>query len=216
MLDDADLIFLTVPDDAIADVAAGMLLYSGQALVHTQRRTARVRARAGDGGGHERWAASIRSSRSPTSTGRSADLAGATIALEGDESLLPLLAELAESIGAQPVASARRRQGRLPRGGSDGRGRLDRPADAIAQVAAARRPRRADGRGRLRAAVAPGAGQRRARGHRRGAYRALSCAATWARVRAHLAVLGRSSRRVPWPLYVAVARRELAIARRRA
>src|SRR4051812_43343759 len=35
VLDEAELIFLTVPDDAIAGAAASMLLYSGQALVHT-------------------------------------------------------------------------------------------------------------------------------------------------------------------------------------
>src|SRR5687768_13913549 len=35
VLDEADLIFLTVPDDAIAGLAASIHLYSGQALVHT-------------------------------------------------------------------------------------------------------------------------------------------------------------------------------------
>ena len=35
VLDEADLIFLTVPDDAIAGAAESLHLYSGQALVHT-------------------------------------------------------------------------------------------------------------------------------------------------------------------------------------
>ena len=35
VLDEAELIFITVPDDAIAAVAQSLHLYSGQALVHT-------------------------------------------------------------------------------------------------------------------------------------------------------------------------------------
>ena len=35
VLDDVDIAFLTVPDDALATVAAGLRLYAGQGLVHT-------------------------------------------------------------------------------------------------------------------------------------------------------------------------------------
>src|SRR6188768_2224113 len=35
VLDEADLIFVTVPDDAIVDAIGGLVLYSGQGLVHT-------------------------------------------------------------------------------------------------------------------------------------------------------------------------------------
>ena len=35
VLDEAELAFLTVPDDAIASVDAGLRLYGGHALVHT-------------------------------------------------------------------------------------------------------------------------------------------------------------------------------------
>jgi predicted short-subunit dehydrogenase-like oxidoreductase (DUF2520 family) len=107
VLDDADLIFLTVPDDTVAAVAADLHLYSGQALVHTSGALpARVLGPAMAAG------TSIGSFH-PLVAFADLDralsaLPGATIALEGDESLLPLLAELAESIGAKPV--------RLPEG----------------------------------------------------------------------------------------------------
>jgi predicted short-subunit dehydrogenase-like oxidoreductase (DUF2520 family) len=102
VLDDADLIFLTVPDDAVAAVAADLHLYSGQALVHTSGALpARVLGPAMAAG------TSIGSFH-PLVAFADLDrtlsaLPGATIALEGDESLLPLLAELAESIGAKAV-----------------------------------------------------------------------------------------------------------------
>ena len=134
VLDEAELIFLTVPDDAIAGTAASMLLYSGQALVHTSGALpASVLAPAMAAGTSM---ASFHPLVSFTDLDRAvADLSGATIALEGDESLLPLLADLAESIGAQPV--------RLPEGGKAAyhaaammaAGGLVGLLDAIAQVA---------------------------------------------------------------------------------
>ena len=71
------------------------------------------------------------------------DLRGATVALDGDATLLPLLAELAESVGAQPVL--------LPDGGKAAyhaaamlaAGGLVGLLDAIAQLGARGRPRRA-------------------------------------------------------------------------
>lgn len=102
VLDESDLIFLTVPDDAIAPIAAELRLYSGQALVHTSGLLdAAVLApamAAGTGAG----------SFHPLVAFADADraleaLAGATIALDGDESVVALLAELAEAIGARPV-----------------------------------------------------------------------------------------------------------------
>jgi predicted short-subunit dehydrogenase-like oxidoreductase (DUF2520 family) len=102
VLDEADLIFLTVPDDTIAPIARELRLYSGQALVHTSGLLdAAVLApamAAGTGAG----------SFHPLVAFADADraleaLAGATIALDGDESVVALLAELAEAIGARPV-----------------------------------------------------------------------------------------------------------------
>ena len=161
----------------------------------------------------QRWRASIRSSRSPTTTRPWPTCAARRSRSRATRSLLPLLAELAESIGARRDA-ARRRQGRVSRGGDDGRRRAGRPARRD-------RPGRACSPGstseppiaRLRAARPPGAGQRRATRHRR--------ALTGPFVRGdvghgadHLAVL-RELAPSALPLYVEVARRELAIARRR-
>jgi predicted short-subunit dehydrogenase-like oxidoreductase (DUF2520 family) len=102
LTDDVDLVFVTVPDDAIADVAAGLRLYAGQAAVHTSGAldaSALDAARAAGtqlGSFHPMVAfanqeAALRALR------------GATVAVEGDDELVGLLAQLATDIGAQPV-----------------------------------------------------------------------------------------------------------------
>jgi predicted short-subunit dehydrogenase-like oxidoreductase (DUF2520 family) len=141
------------------------------------------------------------------------DLKGATIALEGDASLLPLLAELAESIGAQPVL--------LPEGGKAAyhaaammaAGGLIGLLDAIAQVAVLAG---LDERTAV-AVYAPLARQALANAERIGIDQALSgpfVRGDVGTVKGHLAVLGELAPSAV-PLYVEVARRELAIARRR-
>jgi len=102
VLDDADLVFLTVPDDAVPEVVGRLHLYSGQALVHTSGGLPAsvlepARAAGTSIGGFHPLVAFADVDRAL------ADLAGATIALEGDEGLLPVLAELAEAVGARPV-----------------------------------------------------------------------------------------------------------------
>jgi len=111
VLDAVDLIFVCVPDDAIALVAGQLRLYGGQAIVHTSgaldASALEPALAAGTG------AASFHPLVAFADTERAvADLHGATVALEGDESLLQLLSELVEAIGAQPV--------RLPPGGKAG------------------------------------------------------------------------------------------------
>ena len=102
LTDDVDLIFVTVPDDAIADVATELRLYAGQAAVHTSGAldaTVLEPARAAGtqlGSFHPMVAfanqeAAVRS------------LPNCTIAVEGDEELVALLGQLATDIGAQPV-----------------------------------------------------------------------------------------------------------------
>lgn len=108
MLDEVDLLFLTVPDDALPEVAQGIRLYGGQAIVHTSGALPAsvldpARAAGTSAGSFHPLVAVADPQRAQ------ADLAGATIAVEGDDSLLPLLGELAEAIGGQPV--------RLPPGG---------------------------------------------------------------------------------------------------
>ncbi len=105
LLDEVELIFLTVPDDAIATVASELHLYSGQALVHTSGLLgAEVLAPAMAAGTQ---IGSFHPLVAFADTERAvAALRGATVALEGDDQLVALLAELAEAIGAVPVRLA--------------------------------------------------------------------------------------------------------------
>ena len=212
VLDEADLIFLTVPDDAIADAAASLHLYSGQALVHTSGALpASILApamAAGTSAGSFHPLVAFADIEPALEA-----LNGATVALEGDESLLPMLAELAESVGARPVT--------LPEGGKPAyhaaammaAGGLIGLLDAIAQVAALAGLDRQAAIG----VYAPLARQALANSERIGVDRALTgpfLRGDVGTVREHLAVL-RDSAPEALPLYDAVARRELAIARRR-
>ncbi len=108
LLDDVDLVFLTVPDDVIPTVAAELRLYGGQGIVHVSGAlpaSVLVSAQAAGTG-----AASFHPLVAFADVdGSVAALRGATVALEGDESLLATLSDLAWDIGAQPV--------RLPPGG---------------------------------------------------------------------------------------------------
>lgn len=109
LVDGVDLVFLTVPDDAIADVVANVRLYGGQAIVHTSGALPADVLTPSLAAGTS--AASFHPLVAFADLGRSLDaLTGATVALEGDdENLLAILGDLATDIGAQPV--------RLPPGG---------------------------------------------------------------------------------------------------
>lgn len=105
LLDDAELIVLAVPDDAIAPVAARLRLYAGQAIVHTSgllgREVLEPALAAGSAAGSFHPLVAFAETERAV-----AALRGATVAIEGDERLLPLLAALAEGIGATPVRLA--------------------------------------------------------------------------------------------------------------
>ncbi len=106
--DVADLIIVAVPDDAIAEVAAQIRLHSGQAIVHTSGAVdAEVLAAAVIEGGVMGGFHPLVSFTSDVERSV-AGIAGATIAIEGDDRLAKLLAALAEAIGGTTV--------RLPRG----------------------------------------------------------------------------------------------------
>jgi predicted short-subunit dehydrogenase-like oxidoreductase (DUF2520 family) len=196
----------------IAAAAAELHLYSGQALVHTSGALpANVLAPAMAAGTS---VGSFHPLVSFIDTDQALrDLHGATIALDGDDSLLPLLADLAEQIGAHPVL--------LPEGGKAAyhaaamlaAGGLVGLMDGIASVA---RLAGLDEKTAV-AVYAPLARQALANAERLGIDESLSgpfVRGDVGTVRSHLAVL-RELAPGALPLYVAVARRELDIGRRR-
>jgi predicted short-subunit dehydrogenase-like oxidoreductase (DUF2520 family) len=212
VLDDADLIFLTVPDDAIAEIAASLHLYSGQAVVHTSgalpASVLEPAMAAGTSAGSFHPLVAFADVDQAL-----ADLSGATVAIEGHESLMPLLAELAESIGARPVT--------LPDGGKIAyhaaammaAGGLVGLLDAIASVA---RLAGLDERTAM-AVYAPLARQAIANAERFGIDAALTgplLRGDIGTLRGHLDVLGSQAPDAV-ALYVEAARREVAIAVRR-
>lgn len=212
VLDDADLVFLTVPDDAIAEIAANLHLYSGQALVHTSGALpASVLApamAAGTSAGSFHPLVAFAEHEQAL-----ADLRGSTVAVEGDATLLPLLAELAESIGSRPVT--------LPEGGKTAyhaaammaAGGLVGLFETIATVA---RGAGLDERTAV-AVYAPLARQALANAERLGVDAALTgplLRGDVGTLRGHLETLATHAPEAV-PLYVAVARREAAIAQRR-
>jgi predicted short-subunit dehydrogenase-like oxidoreductase (DUF2520 family) len=210
--DDADLIFVTVPDDALPEVAAQLRLYAGQAVVHTSG------ALGSDVLGPALAAGSAAGSFHPLVAFADIDAAlaalpGSTIALEGDEELVSMLGQLTEDIGAQPV--------RLPPAGKPAyhaaavlaAGGFVGLLDGIAEVA---RGAGLDEAGAL-AIYAPLIRQSLANAERSGIRAALT--GPFVRgdantVDAHLRALARMAPDV-LELYVAVARRELALARER-
>jgi len=212
VLDDADLIFLTVPDDAIAGVAAGLHLYSGQALVHTSGALpASVLApamAAGTSAGSFHPLVAFADHDQALS-----DLAGSTVAVEGDGTLLPLLAELAESIGARPVALPEGAKVAYHAAAMMAAGGLVGLLDAIASVA---RVAGLDERTAV-AVYAPLARQALANAERMGIDAALTgplLRGDVGTLRGHLLALAEHAPGAV-PLYVEVARREVAIALRR-
>lgn len=112
----ADLVLLTVPDDAIAAVAAAIPWRAGQAVVHCSGAApASVLAVAGEHGalyGSFHPLLSISRTRPADADEVLARLAGCTFAIEAPEPLAALLAEMAECLGARTVYL--REQDRIP------------------------------------------------------------------------------------------------------
>ena len=102
IIDEVDLVVLAVPDDAIAAVASSLRLYSGQAIIHLSGLLpASVLAPA-------QAAGTEAGSFHPLVAFADLDAAlaampGARVAIEGDEALLPLLRDLADAAGMQPI-----------------------------------------------------------------------------------------------------------------
>jgi predicted short-subunit dehydrogenase-like oxidoreductase (DUF2520 family) len=102
VVDESDLLFVTVPDDAIADVATGIRLYSGQAIVHTSGALPAAALAPAMAAGTEAGSFHPLVAFADLEAALAA-LPGATVAIEGDEGLLPLLSDLAVATGARPV-----------------------------------------------------------------------------------------------------------------
>jgi predicted short-subunit dehydrogenase-like oxidoreductase (DUF2520 family) len=103
MLEEVELVVLAVPDDVIRAVAGSMRLYAGQAIVHTsgllgaEILTPALAAGSNSGAFHPLVSFTSDVERSV------AGIAGATIAIEGDDAVIGLLADLADAIGGVPV-----------------------------------------------------------------------------------------------------------------
>jgi predicted short-subunit dehydrogenase-like oxidoreductase (DUF2520 family) len=102
ILDECHVAIVAVPDDELAGLAATLHLYSGQAIIHTSGLHGAdvlepALAAGTSAGSFHPLVAFADLDRAL------AALPGATVAIEGDDALLDLLAEMATSIGAVPV-----------------------------------------------------------------------------------------------------------------
>jgi predicted short-subunit dehydrogenase-like oxidoreductase (DUF2520 family) len=108
IVDEVELVILTVPDDAIPSVIEPLRLFGGQTMLHTSGLLgSEVLSPALSAGSHIGAFHPLVSFTSDLERSI-AGLKGATIALEGDDSIMGLLADLAEAVGGVAV--------RLPRG----------------------------------------------------------------------------------------------------
>jgi predicted short-subunit dehydrogenase-like oxidoreductase (DUF2520 family) len=105
LLDEVELIILAVPDDAIRSVAASIRLYSGQALIHTSGALGAEVLEPAMAAGTQ--IGSFHPLVAFADIERAVEaLHGATVAVEGDDQLVALLADMARAIGADAVRLA--------------------------------------------------------------------------------------------------------------
>ena len=105
ILDDVELIILAVPDDVLPALAGSLRMYGGQAMIHTSGALgAEVLAPAMAAGTQ---IGAFHPLVAFADTERAVEaLHGATVAIEGDDQLAAMLADMAEAIGAIPVRLA--------------------------------------------------------------------------------------------------------------
>ena len=105
ILDEVELIILAVPDDVVPGLAGSLRMYRGQAMIHTSGALgAEVLAPAMAAGTQ---IGSFHPLVAFADTERAvAALHGATVAIEGDDQLAGLLADMAEAVGATAVRLA--------------------------------------------------------------------------------------------------------------
>jgi predicted short-subunit dehydrogenase-like oxidoreductase (DUF2520 family) len=105
LLDEVELIIVAVPDDAIGRLAGDLRMYSGQAMVHTSGALDADVLEPAMAAGTQIGAFHPLVAFADTERAVEA-LKGATVAIEGDDQLVTLLADMAEAIGARPVRLA--------------------------------------------------------------------------------------------------------------
>ena len=105
ILDEVELIILAVPDDAVAALAGSLRMYSGQAMIHTSGALGAEVLAPAMAAGTQIGAFHPLVAFADTERAVAA-LHGATVAIEGDDQLAAMLADMAEAIGATPVRLA--------------------------------------------------------------------------------------------------------------
>jgi predicted short-subunit dehydrogenase-like oxidoreductase (DUF2520 family) len=212
LVEEVELIILAVPDDAIRAVAGELHMYGGQAMVHTSGllgadALAAAMAAGTQVGSFHPLVAFAEVERAV------AALHGATIAIEGDDQLLDLLARMAEALGATPVRLASGAKAAYHAAAVLAAGGFDSLLDAIAELG---RVAGLDEAGSL--AIYGGlAEQTLANARAIGIDAALTGPATRGdrgTFTAHLAAIRRAAPGVE-ALYLALAEREISIAERR-
>jgi predicted short-subunit dehydrogenase-like oxidoreductase (DUF2520 family) len=105
ILDEVELIILAVPDDAVASLARSLRMYGGQAMIHTSGALGAEVLDPAMAAGTQVGAFHPLVAFADTERAVAA-LHGATVAIEGDDQLAAMLADMAEAIGATPVRLA--------------------------------------------------------------------------------------------------------------
>ena len=105
LVEEVELIILAVPDDVIAPLAGSLRMYSGQAMIHTSGAVGAEALAPAMAAGTQ--IGSFHPLVAFADTERAVEaLHGATIAIEADDQLAALLASMAEALGATPVRLA--------------------------------------------------------------------------------------------------------------
>lgn len=105
LIEEVEFIILALPDDVLAPFARSVRMYSGQAMIHTSGALGAEVLEPAMAAGTQ--IGSFHPLVAFADTERAvAALQGATVAVEGDEQLAVLLAELAEAVGARAVQLA--------------------------------------------------------------------------------------------------------------
>jgi predicted short-subunit dehydrogenase-like oxidoreductase (DUF2520 family) len=209
LLDEVELVFLTVPDDAIARLAGELRLYGGQALVHTSGALGvevlePARAAGTQLGTFHPLIAFADTERAI------AAFHGATVAVEGDDQLVAHLADIADALGATAVRLAPGSKAAYHAAAVLAAGGLVALLDAIAELGAAAGLDEAGALAVYGGLMEQTLGNARALGIRA----ALTGPMTRGDVgtlRRHLDALDRLAPAV-LPLYVAAAEREIVLA----